>query len=67
MTRAAFIVALTAAAVSGVSLVITRLSAQGIVFALLVVWIPMTWLGSISHVVRIRLPASLHRLRARGS
>lgn len=32
-------------------------------FAFLVVWVPMTWLGTLSRVVRPRLPASYHRLR----
>lgn len=32
-------------------------------FAFLVVWLPMTWLGSLSRVVTPRLPAALHRLR----
>jgi hypothetical protein len=39
------------------------LGPRSVVFALLVVWLPMTWLGSISHVVTIRLPAAYHRLR----
>ena len=32
-------------------------------FAFLVVWVPMTWLGTLSRVVRPRLPESYHRLR----
>lgn len=32
-------------------------------FAFLVVWLPMTWLGTISRVVRPRLPEGFHRLR----
>lgn len=32
-------------------------------FAFLVVWLPMTWLGTISHVSPPRLPAGYHRLR----
>lgn len=32
-------------------------------FALAVVWLPMTGLGTISHVVPFRLPAAWHRLR----
>ena len=32
-------------------------------FALAVVWIPMTALGTVSHVVPIRLPERFHRLR----
>ena len=33
-------------------------------FALLIVWLPMTWLGTISRLVTPRLPAQYHRLRA---
>jgi hypothetical protein len=32
-------------------------------FALVVVWVPMTALGTISHVVPLRLPQRFHRLR----
>ena len=32
-------------------------------FAFLVVWVPMTWLGTLSRVVRPRLPDAYHRLR----
>lgn len=32
--------------------------------ALLVVWLPMTWMGIVSRVVRPRLPARVHALRA---
>lgn len=32
-------------------------------FAFAVVWLPMTWLGTLSRVVRPRLPERYHRLR----
>lgn len=32
-------------------------------FAFVVVWVPMTWLGTVSRAVRVRLPAGFHRLR----
>ena len=32
-------------------------------FALVVVWWPMVWVGTMSRVVRIRLPERYHRLR----
>lgn len=32
-------------------------------FAFLVVWVPMTWLGTVSRAVQPRLPESYHRLR----
>ena len=33
-------------------------------FAFVVVWAPMTWLGTVSRVVQPRLPAGYHELRA---
>lgn len=33
-------------------------------FAFLVVWVPMTWLGTVSRVAQPRLPDGYHRLRA---
>ena len=33
-------------------------------FAFLVVWVPMAWLGTVSRVVRPRLPDAYHDLRA---
>jgi hypothetical protein len=32
-------------------------------FAFFVVWVPMTWLGTIGRVARPRLPSAFHRLR----
>jgi len=37
--------------------------ASSVCFAFFVVWIPMTWLGTVSRVVRPRLPEAFHRLR----
>lgn len=39
------------------------LDVRGPWFALVVVWAPMTALGTVSHVTPIRLPEQLHRLR----
>lgn len=39
------------------------LDPQGAGFAFVVVWVPMTWLGTVSRVITVRLPASYHRLR----
>lgn len=39
------------------------LGADSAAFAFLVVWLPMTWLGTVSRVVQPRLPASYHDLR----
>jgi len=40
------------------------LGVDGVAFAFLVVWLPMTWLGTISRVVTPRLPEAYHRLRS---
>ena len=40
------------------------LGASSAAFAFLVVWLPMTWLGTVSRVVPPRLPDSYHELRA---
>ena len=39
------------------------LGASSAGFAFLVVWVPMTWLGTVSRVVRPRLPGWCHELR----
>lgn len=39
------------------------LGADSAGFAFLVVWVPMTWLGTVSRVVQPRLPEGYHRLR----
>ncbi len=39
------------------------LGGDSVGFALAVVWLPMTWLGTVSHVVPVRLPAAVHALR----
>lgn len=39
------------------------LGAAGAAFAFLVVWAPMTWLGTVSRVVPVRLPRRFHELR----
>jgi Glycosyl-4,4'-diaponeurosporenoate acyltransferase len=40
------------------------LGADSLAFAFLVVWLPMTWVGTISHVVRLRMPDAWHVLRS---
>lgn len=39
------------------------LGPRSAVFAFLVVWVPMTWLGTVSRVAQPRLPPSYHELR----
>jgi hypothetical protein len=36
---------------------------NSVAFAFVVVWLPMTWLGTVSHFVRLRLPEACHTLR----
>jgi hypothetical protein len=36
---------------------------DGVAFAFAVVWLPMTWLGTVSRIVTPRLPATYHALR----
>jgi Glycosyl-4,4'-diaponeurosporenoate acyltransferase len=61
----AVVAAAAATAVAGALLVWAwrSLGPGSVGVALLNVWIPMTWLGTISHVVTIRLPEPFHRLR----
>lgn len=61
------ITAITAAtAVTGALLVWAwwAFGPRSVGFALLIVWLPMTWLGTISRIVTPRLPDGYHRLRA---
>lgn len=39
------------------------LGATSAAFAFLVVWVPMTWLGTVSRVIQPRLPRRYHELR----
>ena len=52
-------------AVSGALLVWSArsLGADGVSFAFVIVWLPMTWLGVVSRVARPRLPEHYHALR----
>jgi hypothetical protein len=53
----------TAVAIPVLVLGLRVLGAASAAFAFLVVWVPMTWLGTVSRLVRPRLPAKLHQLR----
>lgn len=39
------------------------LGPESVAFALVIVWLPMTWLGTVSHVVGLQLPERHHALR----
>jgi hypothetical protein len=43
---------------------VASLDPDGVWFAFVVVWAPMTALGTVSHVVPLRLPERFHRLRS---
>jgi hypothetical protein len=43
---------------------VESLDPDGVGFALVIVWAPMTALGSVSHVLPVRLPEGFHRLRS---
>ena len=63
--RSVLLVAFTAAAGFGaVAWSAHAFGADSVAFAFLVVWVPMTALGTVSHFVTIRLPAAWHRLRS---
>jgi Glycosyl-4,4'-diaponeurosporenoate acyltransferase len=42
---------------------VRQLGARGAAFAFLIVWAPMTWLGTVSRVFQPRLPRQYHALR----
>jgi hypothetical protein len=57
------LVVATAVAVAVLGWGLRALDARSAWFAFLVVWVPMTWLGTISRVVTPRLPDRYHALR----
>lgn len=42
---------------------LSALDPRGLAFAVVVVWLPMTWLGTVSHIAPFRLPERFHALR----
>lgn len=42
---------------------VRSLDPRSVAFAFVIVWLPMAWLGALSHVVAVRLPARYHELR----
>ena len=63
MRRVLFVVGATGAAAGGLVWAGRALDPSRARFAFLVVWVPMTWLGTISRVVQPRLPRAYHELR----
>lgn len=64
VSRAAFGGVATAATVGAVVGALRAFGPRSRWFAFVVVWAPMTWLGTLSRIVRPTLPAGFHRLRA---
>lgn len=63
MRKVVFVTVATSVAVAVLVAGGRWLGADSAGFALLAVWVPMTWLGTLSRVVRPRLPGAYHRLR----
>lgn len=61
--RALLVSVATLATVALLALAWRGLGGDSVGFAVVVVWLPMTWLGTVSHVAPFRLPAVIHALR----
>lgn len=63
MGRIVWVAAVTAVTVACLGWALAALGPRSASFALIVVWLPMTWLGTVSRIVPPRLPEGWHRLR----
>lgn len=63
MRRALLVLATTLATAGLVALALRALGGDSVGFGVAVVWLPMTGLGTVSHLVPFRLPATIHALR----
>jgi Glycosyl-4,4'-diaponeurosporenoate acyltransferase len=63
MGKCLLVAAATVVAAAVLLFGVRLLGATSAAFAFLVVWAPMTWLGTVSHVVQPRLPRRYHELR----
>jgi hypothetical protein len=64
MSKPVFAVGATSVAAALLVWMLRSLDPRSVWFAFLVVWLPMTWLGTMSRVARPRLPDRYHHLRA---
>jgi len=64
MRRIVLAASATAIAPALLAWAVTAVDPRTVLFAFLVVWIPMVWLGTTSRYVQPRLPEPFHRLRA---
>ncbi|MBK8256676.1 MAG: hypothetical protein IPK82_28895 [Polyangiaceae bacterium] len=53
----------TAASAAMIILSLRRFGPESPAFSFVIVWLPMTWLGTFSHFVGMQLPKSYHTLR----
>lgn len=63
VVRVVSVAAVTVAFGGLLALAWRALGGASVGFAIAVVWLPMTWLGTVSHVAPFRLPATFHALR----
>ena len=63
MGKSLLVAAATVVAAAVVLFGVRVLGATSAAFAFLVVWAPMTWLGTVSRVIQPRLPRRYHELR----
>lgn len=61
--QVALVVAVTVGATAVLTWAMRSLDPQSVLFAFVVVWAPMAWLGTVSRVVPPQFPTSWHRLR----
>jgi hypothetical protein len=64
MGKGVLVAAATAVAAAVLLVGLRLLGPSSAAFAFLVVWAPMTWLGTVSRLVTPRLPCRYHELRA---
>ena len=63
ISRVAIVLGATVVMLALLAWSLRALGARSAWFALIVVWLPMTWLGTVSHIVPPRLPPWYHALR----
>jgi hypothetical protein len=61
--RVLFLIGTTAVFSALLAWLLRTFGMNSVAFAFFVVWLPMTWLGTISRFVRVRLPEACHTLR----
>lgn len=63
MRRALVVLGSTAILIALLALSLRVFGMNSVAAAFVVVWLPMTWLGTVSHFIRLRLPRACHTLR----